>query len=228
MKLPVINVPEYEVELKSVGVVKYRPFLVKEQKVLLMAAQAKDNNGIINALRTCVQSCAPDVDVSQLPYYDLAYLFLKIRAKSVGEIVRLKYDCSCGEEIQFEVNVDEIKIDGDISLEPIQLTDSVGVRMRPPTVDDGAFLLDLSDPNNQLQLVASCIDCVYSDDQVVDASDISMEDKLAFLENLTDKQLARLVAFFEQQPMLIYRNKFKCPSCGKETNVVLKDAVDFF
>lgn len=228
MKLPIVNVPEYEVELKTAGVVKFRPFLVKEQKVLLMAAQSKDNKSIMDALRNCVQACAPQVNVSKLPHYDLAHLFLKIRAKSVGEVVQLKFDCSCGEEVKFEVNVDEIEVEGDEVDPTIQLTDSIGVKLRSPSIGEGEFMVALDDPQNQVNLIASCIDCVYSDDQVIDGTEVSLEDKIAFLENLTDRQLGMLIAFFENQPSLMYRGNHKCNACGKTTDVVLNNAVDFF
>ena len=228
MKLPVVNTPEYETTLKTVGVVKYRPFLVKEQKVLLMAAQSKDNKTIMDALRNCVQSCAPGVDVSKLPHYDLAYLFLKIRAKSVGEVVQLKFDCSCGEEVRFQVNVDEIEIEGEEADATVQLTDTIGVKLRSPSIEEGEFMIALGDPQNQINMIASCIDCVYSDDQIIDGDDVSMEDKIVFLENLTDKQLVQLISYFEQQPVLVYRGAHKCNACGKESDIILNNAVDFF
>ena len=167
MALPKLNTPTYELEVPSTDEkIKYRPFLVKEEKILLMAMESKDNAQIINAVKDIVKSCTFDkVDVSTMPMFDMEYIFLNIRAKSVGEISKLKILCPDDKKTYASVDLDLTKVEvqvGDDHTNKIELTDDMGLIMTYPTID--SFLdsgIETITANNMLDIIGSCVLQIY-------------------------------------------------------------------
>ncbi len=242
MKLPRLDTPKYRVKLISIpGEVLYRPFLVKEQKILLMAAQSKDPVEIVDALKECVNSCTFGVvDANKLPSFDLIMMFLKIRSKSVGELLELRYTCDhstetdgqvsvCGTEINFSINLEEIDYSLDKEHTPIvQLSETVGLKMRYPTIEDASKYTNLKDASQQLSFIMDSIEYVFSEDQMIERSEISDEELEDFMDQLNVEQLNSLMKFFETQPKVSHAKELVCPSCGTTRMLGLSDIEDFF
>lgn len=238
MKLPQINVPTHELKLYSIETpIKFRPFLVKEQKLLLMAAESKDRNDIVNAMMSCLEACVSGVDVRKLPVFDLIFLFLKVRAKSVGEIVDLMYRCEhideeekkCGTEVGFTVNLEELNITVPVGhTQIIKLTDEIGVKMKYPTFEDGEVFDAIVTPIDQILALSSCIESVYTADDVIEVSDLDDGELLNFLDSLTPEQLKSLVAFFDNMPTVLYETTIACPKCGTKRIITLNELESFF
>lgn len=242
MKLPKLDTPTYRMKLMSIpGEVVYRPFLVKEQKILLMAAQSKDPVEIVDALKDCVKSCTMGVvDANKLPSFDLIMMFLKIRAKSVGELLELKYTCDhttedeegihvCGTEIEFSVNLEEIDYSVEEGHSPIiQLSESVGLRMKYPTIEDATRYTNLRDPSQQLAFIMDSIECIFSDEQMIERDEIPNEELEDFVDQFTADQLTALMKFFDTQPKVSHTKELVCPKCGTSRTLGLSDIEDFF
>lgn len=239
MKLPVLNVPSYEVKLQSVETpVKFRPFLVKEQKILLIASESKDKKEIANSLIDCLSSCVDNaLDVRKLPVFDLIYLFLKVRSKSVGEIVDLMYKCDhknedgslCNQEVAFQINLEELQItipEGHTQL--IKLTDTVGVKMRYPTILSSDGYEDISNPIDKIVFLASHIESIYTEDEVYESVDIDVDEMMNFLDSMNTKQLEDLFTFFVKMPTVEYTQNIVCPKCGTSRSVTLNELDSFF
>lgn len=243
MKLPQLDAPKYRVKLLSIpDEIEYRPFLVKEQKVLLMAAQSKDPVEIVDAMKGCITACTfGKVNVDTLPSFDLIMMFIKIRAKSVGEVLELKYTCdnkihqedgeskTCGNEIDFRIDLEGVDYtvpEKHSSL--VELTDTVGLRMRYPTIQIASKYDNLNDPSQQLGMAMDCIESVYSDDSIVEASELSKEELTEFIDSFSTEQLEKVLRFFHSQPSVNYRTDLACSKCGAQRTLTLNDLEDFF
>ena len=230
MSIPFLKVPEYDLTLSNNVKVKYRPFLIKEEKILLMANESRDEKEINNALISIVQNCTlSDVDVTKLPIYDFEYLWLNIRAKSVGEVIELKLKCPDDEQVtvDYELKIEDVKPDLNKKIETkIEFEKGYGVIMRIPTIRDltnKRTVLDLS-----FNLVRDCIAQVFKDDEVFEAKDIEKEQLTEFVENLTTKQFKQIGKFFDSLPLVSHLIKYKNPKSGKDFELLLQGASDFF
>jgi len=230
MALPKVATPKYSLKLPSNGdTINYRPFLVKEEKILLMAVESEDDRELANAVKTIINNCieSDDVDVQTLPVFDIEYLFLNLRSKSVGETVKLKLKCEkCEHECLVGVNLSDvgvIKTEGHDS--KIQLTDDIGVVMRYPTFG----MLD--SPNmkeNPLKVVNMCIDKIYDAKTVHEAKDSTDEELSDFVDSLNHLQFEKIQKFFETMPKMQKVINFKCDSCLNENSVTMEKLQDFF
>jgi len=230
MSIPFLKVPEYDLTLSNNVKIKYRPFLIKEEKILLMANESRDEKEINNALISIVQNCTlSDVDVTKLPIYDFEYLWLNIRAKSVGEVIELKLKCPDDEQVtvDYELKIEDVKPDLNKKIETkIEFEKGYGVIMRIPTIRDltnKRTVLDLS-----FNLVRDCIAQVFKDDEVFEAKDIEKEQLTEFVENLTTKQFKEVGKFFDSLPLVSHLIKYKNPKSGKDFELLLQGASDFF
>ena len=230
MSIPFLKVPEYDLTLSNNVKIKYRPFLIKEEKILLMANESRDDKEINNALISIVQNCTlSDVDVTKLPIYDFEYLWLNIRAKSVGEVIELKLKCPDDEQVtvDYELKIEDVKPDLNKKIETkIEFEKGYGVIMRIPTIKDltnKRTVLDLS-----FNLVRDCIAQVFKDDEVFEAKDIEKEQLTEFVENLTTKQFKEVGKFFDSLPLVSHLIKYKNPKSGKDFELLLQGASDFF
>ena len=230
MSLSFIKVPEYDLTLSNNNVVKYRPFLIKEEKVLLMAVESRDEAEMNNALINIVQSCTiSKVDVTKLPVYDFEYLWLNIRGKSVGEQIDLKLKCPDDEKqtVDYSLKIDDVKPDLNKKFErKIEFQKDYGVIMKVPTIkhiSNKKTLLDLS-----YGLVRDCIDQIYSGEEVFESADLSQKELDEYVNHLTTKQFNMIRKYFESLPVVSHLIKYKNPKSGKDFTMTLQGASDFF
>ena len=236
MALPKLNTPTYELEVPSTDEkIKYRPFLVKEEKILLMAMESKDNAQIINAVKDIVQSCTFEkVDVSTMPMFDMEYIFLNIRAKSVGEISKLKVLCPDDKKTYASVELDLTKVEvqvGDDHSNKIELTDDMGIIMTYPTID--SFLesgIETVNASNMLDVVGSCVLQIYEQkgEKVYQAKDQTKKELTEFIESMNSGQFKKLQSFFDTMPKLTHTIQVKNPKTKKTSDVKLTGLNDFF
>ena len=230
MSLSFIKVPEYDLTLSNNNVVKYRPFLIKEEKVLLMAVESRDEAEMNNALINIVQSCTiSKIDVTKLPVYDFEYLWLNIRGKSVGEQIDLKLKCPDDEKqtVDYSLKIDDVKPDLNKKFErKIEFQKDYGVIMKVPTIkhiSNKKTLLDLS-----YGLVRDCIDQIYSGEEVFESADLSKKELDEYVNHLTTKQFNMIRKYFESLPVVSHLIKYKNPKSGKDFTMTLQGASDFF
>jgi hypothetical protein len=237
MALPVQSTPTYSVVVPSSGeTVKFRPFLIKEEKALLVAQQSEDTNTMIDTLRGVIDSCTyGKLDTANLALFDLEYLFTQIRGKSVGENVELLFSCdTCvDEKAKVKINLDLSKIEVKKSKDhdkKIQLFGDVGVVMKYPSVEILRKFenIETEDINVIFDIVSSCIDFIYNTDEVFYAKETKKEDVLDFLNNLTQEQFAKIQKFFETMPKLSTNVKYNCPVCGKAHDKEVEGLNNFF
>ena len=238
MVLPKIATPTYELELPSTGQpIKYRPFLVKEEKLLVLALESEDTKQITTAIKTVIKNCieTKGVKVEILPTFDIEYLFLNIRAKSVGEEIEVNIICPDDEEttVPVKINVDDIQVEKNPEHnKQIKVDDSIMMEMKYPSLDQ--FIktnFDFTRETNMDQsfdLIASCIDKIYTEDEVWAAADVSKKEILEFLEQMNSFQFKQIEKFFETMPKLSHTIKVKNPNTEVESEVVLEGLSSFF
>ncbi len=238
MPLPKIATPTYELELPSTGKsIKYRPFLVKEEKVLVIALESEDNKQITNAIKAVLKSCVltKGIKVETLPTFDIEYLFLHIRGKSVGEELDVTLICpDDGEtEVSVQIDLDDIQIQkNDEHTNQVKLDNSLMMELRYPSLDQ--FIksnFDFDDKNQMDQsfaLIASCIDKIYSEDEVWATADCTKKEMNDFLESMNSSQFKEIEKFFETMPKLKHEIKVTNPKTGVESDVVLEGLASFF
>ena len=235
MALPRIDSPKYELKVPSSGdVVEYRPYLVKEEKVLMMAMESKDQQQMIRALRDVIAGCTEGkIQVDQLAMFDLEYVFLKIRGKSVGETTRVGMKCeSCEHKNEIEIDLDSVEVQGEVKKDAkVQLTDKVGVVLRYPTVKGIQRQLGKQSSNDReltMAAIASAIDSIYDENSVYNTEDEKAEDVINFLDSLTSSQFKKISEYFEDMPRLRHEIKFNCQQCGTENKQTLEGLSNFF
>jgi hypothetical protein len=239
MPLPVINAPEYFLELPSNGKkVKYRPFVVKEEKVLLLALESEDVSEMSNAVKNVLSSCVKgeNLDIETLPTFDIEYLFLNIRGKAVGEEIELQLLCPDDGEtyVKTKIFIDEIKIKKDPThTNKIKINDTLMMEMKYPSLEQfikSNFSFD--DRKNQLEqsieLIASCVDTIYSEEEVWTSADVTLKEIVDFIENFNSTQFGEIEKFFETMPKLEHKIKIKNPETKVESEITLAGLSDFF
>jgi len=238
MPLPKITTPTYELELPSTQKkVRYRPFLVKEEKVLLIALETEDTKEITNAIRAVIKSCVltRGIKVETLPTFDIEYLFLNIRGKSVGEVIEVNLICPDDgvTEVKKNIPIDDIKIQRtDGHTNQIKLDDNIMMELKYPSLDQ--FIknnFDFTEGNQMdqsFELIGSCIDKIYTEEEVWTASDCTKKELTEFLESMNSSQFKEIENFFETMPKLTHTIKVKNPNTEKENDVVLEGLASFF
>ena len=239
MPLPKISTPTYELELPSTGKkIKYRPFLVKEEKILIIALETEDTKQISNAIVQILSECilTRGVKVKDLSTFDIEYLFLNVRAKSVGETVEVNVTCPDDGEttVQMEIELDSIKVKKDPSHSNIiKLDDNLSMKLKYPSLEQ--FVennFEVADGDNDvdksLTMITSCIDIVYDSEESWNASDCSKKELKEFVEQMNTKQFKEIENFFVTMPKLSHTVKVKNPNTKVESEVVLEGLVSFF
>ncbi len=238
MPLPKIATPTYELEIPSLKkTIKYRPFLVKEEKVLIIAMESEDPKQITNAVKTVITNCilTKGIKVEQLSTFDIEYLFLNIRGKSVGEEVDVLITCPDDEttQVPMSINLDEIKVQvSESHSRDIRLDDTLSLRMKYPSMEE--FIKNNFNENGQISvddtfdMISSCIEQIYSEEESWSASDSTKKELIEFLEGLSSKQFKDIEKFFETMPKLSHTIKVKNPNTGVESEVVLEGLTSFF
>jgi len=232
MALPSLSAPEFLTKVPSTGEeIKYRPFLVKEEKILLMALEGNDQGEITNAIMKILGNCIlSDIDLKKLATFDVEYLFLKLRGKSVGEVVELKIghsdpESACQHRTEIEINIDDIAVVGDKPNDKIQLDDSIGVKVRFAGMDDISSV-DTNSSSDLFKLITNCVEYVYDEENVY--GEFSKQEMEKWLEQLSSEQFAKITDFFNNAPKLQHVVKWKCPECGKEDEITLEGLAAFF
>ena len=238
MPLPKISTPTYELNLPSTGKkVQYRPFLVREEKLLVLALETEDPKDITTAMKTVIKNCLQTrgVKVETLPTFDIEYLFLNIRGKSVGEEIEVNIICPDDEVTTVPVTlvVDDIKVQKSKDhSNKIDLGNSLVMEMRYPSLDQ--FIknnFDFSEENQMdqsFELISSCIDKIYNEEEVWSTADVTKKEVNDFLEQMNSRQFKQIEKFFETMPKLSHDIKVKNPNTGVESTVVLEGLASFF
>ena len=242
MALPKLDVPIFETNLISNGqTVKFRPFLVKEQKLFLMAGQSEDVKDIISAIKQVINNCViSDIDIDTLPTFDLEKLFMKIRAHSVGEIANLRYTCNnkatnaegeerkCGGIVEIDVNILELEPKyGEGHDKKIELTENLGLVMKYPNFK----LLEKLNTKTEvdlLNLFVSCIDYIYDNEQIYYAKDTTEAELVEFIDSMQPTDLEKIQNFFATMPKYSKEFEFKCPKCGYHEDITIEGIENFF
>jgi hypothetical protein len=215
--------------------IKYRPFLVKEEKILMMAMESKASADITQAVKDIVSECTFNkIDISNMPMFDVEYIFLQIRSKSVGEISKLKLLCPDDEKtyVDIELNLDEVKVQvGEDHTNKIELDKGMGMIMRYPTIDSFSEtgIKDIN-PGNMLDVISTCILQIYekNGEKTYDPKDQTKKELTEFIEQLNTKQFREVQKFFETMPKLKHEITIKNPNTKKENKVTLTGLNDFF
>ena len=236
MALPKLTTPTYELEIPSTDEkISYRPFLVKEEKILLMAMESKKNEDIVNAVKQIVSECTFNkLKIGTMPMFDVEYLFLNIRAKSVGEVSKLKLLCPDDNKTyaDVEVNLEEVQVQvGDKHTNKIELTDNMGMIMTYPTIDSFSEAgLQQVKASNMTEIVSSCIMQIYENngEKVYDAKDQTTKELTEFVEQMNTSQFKQVQKFFDSMPKLKHDVKVKNPKTKKTSTVTLQGLNDFF
>ena len=238
MPLPKIATPTYELELPSSGeTIQFRPFLVKEEKILVIALESEDTKQITNAIKGVIKNCikTKGIKVEQLPTFDIEYLFLNIRGKSVGEEIEVNIICpDDGEtEVPVKINIDDIKVQKDDDHDnKIKIGDDLMMVMKYPSLDQ--FIknnFDFEDKNamdQSFELIATCIDKVFTEDEVWAVEDCSKKEIVDFLEQMNSSQFKEIEKFFETMPKLSHSITVTNPKTKKENVVVIEGLAGFF
>ena len=240
MPLPTIETPTYELKMPSSGKkIKYRPFLVKEEKILIIALESRNQNEITNAVKDVLKKCilTRGVKVDDLPTFDIEYIFLNIRAKSIGEDIRVTVTCPDDRETQVPVTiyVDEIKvIKPEWHTTDVVIDDKLTLRMKYPSLNqfvENNFEVD-DDPevlvNKTFKVVADCMDTVFTEEDAWEAKDYTSAERVKFVEQLNSKQYKKVENFFATMPKLSHTIEVVNPNTKKKSSIVLEGLADFF
>ena len=230
MSLPIMTTPSFTTVIPSTGKeVEFRPFLVKEEKILLMALEGGDAIEMVKAINKIIDACLiTEVDLNKLSTFDTEHLFLQIRGKSVGEVIEMRVrhtddDEECKHVQSVMVNLEDVKPNGDIKDGKIELTDEIGIKLRYPTMND----IELLDDDDSLyDIINSCVEYVYDKDNVY--SDFTKEELSNWIDNLNQSQFTKISEFMESIPKLSYEIKWKCDSCGKDDSIIVEGLQSFF
>jgi len=243
--LPKLDVPIFETKLISNDqVVRFRPFLVKEQKLFLMTNETNDAKEMIKTVKQVLKNCILDeIDVDNLATFDLEYLFLNLRARSVSEVSNLKFTCNntiegkeneednkCGNTVEIDVNLLEVACVKDPEhVNKIELTDKIGIIMKYPTFSS----INLDDLNSEniekiVEVIIGCIDYIYDNDQVYYAKDTPKNELIEFVENMKQSDLEKVSKFFNTLPKIKKDLDFNCKKCGYKETISLEGMQSFF
>jgi hypothetical protein len=237
MPLPKINTPTYELEIPSTNKkIKYRPFLVKEEKILIIAMESEDPKQITDAIKTVITNCVitKGIKVDDLSTFDIEYLFLNIRGKSVGETVEVLITCPDDNitQVPVSINLDDIKVEVNKDhSKDIKLDENTSIRMKYPSMlefvrnnfGSGDVTVD-----DSFDLISSCIEQIYTEEESWTSSDFTKNELLEFIEQLNSKQFKQIEKFFETMPKLSHTVKIKNPETGVESEVILEGLTSFF
>ena len=232
------DVPRYEMIVPSTKqAVKFRPFLVKEQKVLLVAFESKDPKQILNSMLDCLGTCVQGINVNNLATFDVDYMFTQVRSKSVGETTQLLHACTeCNEENEVKMNLQDVTIttnDNWESEKNVEITDKISVELKYPTYQDIIKNESLTKEDGSVaevlfESIISCLHSVKTEDENILIKDEPKEEIERFMNSLTNQQLEKITGFVEGMPTLSHDLKYNCKKCNHENTIELKGLNDFF
>ena len=237
MALPIIENPRYELTLPSSDVqVQFRPFIVKEEKILLIAMETKDNNEIVNATKDILKACTFEkLDIESLPMFDIEYLLLQIRSKSVGEVANFKVICpddkQTATDVELNLSTVQVQVDDDHSNKVvIDEERKLGLVLNYPSlgITKAGFDVNKENVETMFNVVASCIDHIYEGDKTYPAKDSTKKELVEFLEGLSQKAFLKIKKFFDTMPQLRHEVEVTNPKTGIVSKVTFKGLQDFF
>ena len=241
MALPKLNVPVYETVLPSTEkVIKYRPFLVKEEKILLTAMEGTDQKSIIPAVKQIINNCVQEeIDVEKLPTFDIEYLFLRLRAKSIGESVTIglkPWGCPnnkgelCENSTQVELNLEDVAvIKNEKHNSKIMLDDKIGIKMNYPDMDKlGNIIQGEETTVTGMNVIKDCIEMIFTDEETFERDSFNEKELDDFLDSLNTQQFIKIKEFFDTMPTLKHTVKYKCETCGEEKETTIQGLNSFF
>lgn len=227
MALPTLSVPTFDVEVYSTKEkVRMRPFLVKEEKILILAAESSQRSDMIRAMQQVVTSCSDGkIDAEKLPFFDLQNIFIKLRAQSIGKDSEFNLICGeCGHKTPMTLDLESIELKTHADHKnKVMITDDIGVLMRYPTAE---VLSDEDLP--MFDLVVSCIDKIFTRDEVHDAAEEGKEEVATFIDGLTTEQFEKIVEFFTTCPRISHIIEYTCSKCNTDNTVVVDGVENFF
>lgn len=227
MALPTLSVPTFDVEVySSKETVRMRPFLVKEEKILILAAESNQRSDMIRAMRQVVNSCSDGkINAEKLPFFDLQNIFIKLRSQSIGRESEFNLICGeCGHKTPTTLDLDEIKLQvSEKHTNKIMISEDVGIIMKYPTAE---VLADENMP--MFDLVVSCVDKIFTQDEIHNAPDEGHDAISAFVDGLTNEQFEKIVDFFTTSPKIFHTIEYNCPKCQTENTVVVDGVENFF
>jgi len=235
MALPKISVPKYKVKLPSDGrTVNFRPFLVKEEKILLLATESGDQSNIVSAIKDIIKDCTDITDVEKLATFDIEFVFLQIRTKSVGESVDVSVTCPDDEETNVSISIplDEIKVKKTRGhKKDLKISDDVSITMGYPSLETFVsmnFGEEGQGVDQVFDMAASCVESISDANQVYDCSTVPKKELIEFFDQMNSKQFMMIQEFFEKMPKLSHTVKVTNPNTGVENDVVLEGLASFF
>jgi DNA-directed RNA polymerase subunit M/transcription elongation factor TFIIS len=232
MALPKLENPTYTIEVPSLDRrVEFRPFLVKEEKVLMIAQESEDEKKILKTIKDIISACSfGKLDPNECTSSDIEYLFLQLRAKSVGETVDIKVKCEeCGEYTTVKINLEDIKLSDIKEIDnTIEITDSIGMVLKKVSMSDAEKVNKKDSEKAFNQMIMYSIESIYDADNVYPASESTEKELIEFIDSLSHKHLEKIQAYIQNVPKLQYTVKFKCKECGHENEVVLEGIESFF
>jgi hypothetical protein len=241
--LPKIDVPIYDLVLPlSKKKIKYRPFLVKEEKILMMAMESEDEDSVMNAIKQIANNCClEDIIVEDIPMVDLEYYFLHLRARSVGEVAELQYKCNnkvkddageektCNHLVKFDVNIFEIEPKKNPEhTNKIELSDELGMVMRYPSLKSIGDISDSAESEKITSILIACIEYIYDKDNIYYRKDIDDSELIEFVDSMTREQFLKVQTFFDTMPKLTKDLEFKCGKCGYTEKIEVEGIQNFF
>jgi hypothetical protein len=247
MALPQLNTPTFELTLPSTNeAVRYRPFLVKEQKILLMALESKESSEMLRAIKQIITNCClnESIKIDSLPMFDLEYFFLRLRAKSIGESIELNLNHyedtnrnmeECTHTTKFNLNLMEVEVEKDPEHQNKIILDEenkVGIVLKYPTIALADKMQKAAEGKNQMDVivdvVCQCIDYIFDAENTYPASESSKQELVEFINNLSQEQFAKINNFFVSMPKLKHTIHWECEKCGTKDHITLEGMANFF
>jgi|2_EtaG_2_1085320.scaffolds.fasta_scaffold03563_4 hypothetical protein len=240
MPLPKLDVPTYEMELLSTGeTIEYRPFLVKEEKILFMALEGGDNTEMGSAMNQILTNCVTgDINIDELPLFELEHILLRIRSKSVSDQANVVYSCqeehegrSCENPVELNIDLKEVNLEeSENHSNEIFLTENIGILMKYPKLDLMNMNIDIENQNtdDMFRIIEDCVDCVFDSENTYDMNDYSAKEKTEFFDSLTQEQFTSIRDFFDTIPKLRFRDDYTCSKCGYKGEFILEGLENFF
>ena len=232
MALPKINNVLYDLELPSSGeVVEYRPFLVKEEKILLMALEGKDEKEMVKAIKQIITQCVATekFNINKLAMVDLEYLFLNIRGKAVGDVSTISFEHKCGEVISLDIDLSKVEIVNNKNISDlVNLTDDIMIRLKPPSLDSVIGAANKSQIELVMEIVRECLVEIIQGKDVFSAQDHTKEELDEFLNSLNSGQFQKIQTYYESLPKMKQDIEYTCPKCGETEKETLEGLASFF
>ena len=232
MALPKINNVLYDLELPSTGeMIEYRPFLVKEEKILLMALEGKDEKEMVKAIKQIITQCVATekFNINKLAMVDLEYLFLNIRGKAVGDVSTISLEHKCGEVISLDIDLSKVEIVNNKNISDlVNLTEDIMIRLKPPSLDNVIGVANKNQIDVVMEIVRECLVEIIQGKDVFSAQDHTKEELDEFLNSLNSGQFQKIQTYYESLPKMKQDIEYTCPKCGETKKETLEGLASFF